>query len=59
MEIAKQKCKLAFEKSGNLPVFCEDTSLCFKAMKGLPGPYIKWFLDSVGLDGNFNLFRIK
>eukprot|EP00762_Andalucia_godoyi_P003169 ANDGO_01001.mRNA.1 Inosine triphosphate pyrophosphatase len=32
-------------------VLVEDTSLCFTAMKGLPGPYIKWFLDSLGLDG--------
>ncbi|TPX71168.1 hypothetical protein SpCBS45565_g01356 [Spizellomyces sp. 'palustris'] len=33
------------------PVLTEDTSLCFTAMKGLPGPYIKWFLDSLGHDG--------
>ena len=29
----------------------EDTGLCFNAMKGLPGPYIKWFLESLGHDG--------
>lgn len=29
----------------------EDTSLCFNAYKGLPGPYIKWFLDSVHVEG--------
>lgn len=29
----------------------EDTSLCFNALKGLPGPYIKWFLEKIGLDG--------
>lgn len=29
----------------------EDTSLCFNALKGLPGPYIKWFLDKIGHDG--------
>lgn len=33
------------------PVICEDTSLCFNAMNGLPGVYIKWFLESIGLDG--------
>lgn len=29
----------------------EDTCLCFNALNGLPGPYIKWFLDKVGHDG--------
>ena len=29
----------------------EDTSLCFNAYKGLPGPYIKWFLKSIGPEG--------
>lgn len=29
----------------------EDTSLGFHAYKGLPGPYIKWFLEKLGHDG--------
>eukprot|EP01026_Neomeris_dumetosa_P012960 TRINITY_DN14504_c0_g1_i2.p3 TRINITY_DN14504_c0_g1~~TRINITY_DN14504_c0_g1_i2.p3 ORF type:complete len:126 (-),score=12.23 TRINITY_DN14504_c0_g1_i2:194-571(-) len=29
----------------------EDTCLCYNALKGLPGPYIKWFLDKTGHDG--------
>ena len=29
----------------------EDTSLYFKAMNGLPGPLIKWFLEAMGLEG--------
>ncbi|GJD06112.1 Inosine triphosphate pyrophosphatase [Galdieria sulphuraria] len=29
----------------------EDTCLCFNALKGLPGPYIKWFLQKLGHDG--------
>jgi inosine triphosphate pyrophosphatase len=29
----------------------EDTSLCFNALNGLPGPYIKWFYESLGNDG--------
>ncbi|KAI8912137.1 inosine triphosphate pyrophosphatase [Entophlyctis helioformis] len=33
------------------PVLTEDTALCFEAMGGLPGPYIKWFLESLGHDG--------
>lgn len=29
----------------------EDTSLCFNAMGGLPGPYCKWFLQKLGPAG--------
>ncbi|CAE7008807.1 hypothetical protein P3342_002919 [Pyrenophora teres f. teres] len=30
------------------PVLVEDTCLVFNAMNGLPGPYIKWFMLSLG-----------
>ena len=50
VEIAKEKCKLAADKV-NGAVFTEDTSLCFNALNGLPGPYIKWFLDQCGHEG--------
>jgi len=33
------------------PAITEDTALCFDALGGLPGPYIKWFLQGVGLEG--------
>merc|ERR1719162_1033762 len=49
-EIATEKCKLAAAEVGG-PVMCEDCCLCYNALKGLPGPYIKWFLDKLGLDG--------
>ena len=48
--MAKGKCELA-AKELNGPCIVEDTSLCFNALNGLPGVYIKWFLDSCGLDG--------
>lgn len=35
----------------NGPVLVEDTCLAFNAMNGLPGPYIKWFVQAVGLQG--------
>ena len=35
----------------NGPVLVEDTALCFHALGGMPGPYVKWFLDSAGNDG--------
>ena len=40
-EISAKKCELAATEVGG-PVFVEDTSLCFNALNGLPGPYIKW-----------------
>ncbi|RUS19204.1 inosine triphosphate pyrophosphatase-like protein, partial [Endogone sp. FLAS-F59071] len=49
-EVAIAKCKKAAEIL-NGPVVTEDTCLCFNAMKGLPGPYIKWFVEYLGLDG--------
>ncbi|KAL8274208.1 hypothetical protein Esti_001893 [Eimeria stiedai] len=32
-------------------IFTEDTALCFNAFGGLPGPYVKWFLKSLGAAG--------
>eukprot|EP00967_Tisochrysis_lutea_P066541 scaffold86684_cov22-Tisochrysis_lutea.AAC.1 len=53
-QISAQKCALAARETGG-PVFVEDTSLCFNALGGLPGPYIKWFLDKTGHEGLNNL----
>jgi len=53
-EICKEKCSIATEKVSG-PVIVEDTCLCFNALKGLPGPYIKWFLNDLGLDGLISL----
>ena len=37
----------------------EDTALCFEAMNGLPGPYIKFFLRELGHEGTlFFLVRL-
>nr|QZA75463.1 polyprotein [Ugandan cassava brown streak virus] len=49
-EIVRKKAQLAV-KMTNSPVLVEDTCLCFNAFNGLPGPYIKWFLKELGLDG--------
>ncbi len=49
-EIAKEKAVIAFNKI-NKPVLVEDTSLGFNAYKGLPGPYIKWFLKAIAPEG--------
>uniref|UniRef100_A0A3Q4AIN0 Inosine triphosphate pyrophosphatase n=1 Tax=Mola mola TaxID=94237 RepID=A0A3Q4AIN0_MOLML len=49
-EISIQKCKEAARQI-NGPVIVEDTCLCFTALGGLPGPYIKWFLDKLKPEG--------
>lgn len=48
--IARAKCAEAARRIKG-PVLVEDTCLCFNALNGLPGPYIKWFLESVGHEG--------
>jgi inosine triphosphate pyrophosphatase len=50
VDIARQKCIMAMHMVDG-PVLIEDTSLCFDALHGLPGPYIKWFLQKLGHDG--------
>lgn len=56
LEIAMEKCALAAKEVGG-PVITEDTSLCFTALNGLPGPYIKWFLEKCGHDGLNDLIQ--
>lgn len=50
LDIAREKCRLA-AKAVNGPVLTEDTSLCFNSLNGMPGPYIKWFLEKCGHEG--------
>jgi inosine triphosphate pyrophosphatase len=47
-EIVEEKARLA-AKITNEPCFVDDTSLCFDAWGGLPGPYIKDFIKHMGL----------
>ena len=54
--VAAEKCRFAVRAlGGGVPVIVEDTSLCFNALGGLPGVYIKWFLDKTGHAGLNNL----
>jgi inosine triphosphate pyrophosphatase len=53
-EIASDKASRAAEQL-NAPVLTEDTALEFNALKGLPGPYIKYFLTALGHEGLNNL----
>ncbi|KAK2144993.1 hypothetical protein LSH36_713g01009 [Paralvinella palmiformis] len=57
-EICIAKCKEA-AKHINGPVLIEDTCLCFNALGGMPGPYIKWFLMKLGPSvAPMNIFSI-
>jgi inosine triphosphate pyrophosphatase len=49
-EIARDKCQRAVDIIQG-PVVIEDTSIGFDALNGLPGPYIKWFLEKIGING--------
>ncbi|KAK7696061.1 hypothetical protein QCA50_000702 [Cerrena zonata] len=49
-EIAREKCRRAADLLQG-PCITEDTALCYEALNGLPGPYIKYFLKECGLDG--------
>ncbi|CAL1700004.1 unnamed protein product [Somion occarium] len=49
-EIAIDKCRRAAEILQG-PCITEDTALCYEALNGLPGPYIKYFLKECGLEG--------
>ena len=45
------------QKHHNGEFIIEDTSLHIHALNGLPGPLIKWFLDSIGTHGIFKILN--
>jgi len=49
-EVAIAKCKSAAELVKG-PCITEDTALCFVALNGLPGPYVKYFMTQIGHEG--------
>ncbi len=53
-EVVEDKAKRAYEII-KAPVIVEDVSLTFTGMKKLPGPLIKWFLETLGNDGLIGL----
>ncbi|KAF9226816.1 Maf/Ham1 [Gyrodon lividus] len=53
-EVAIAKCRRAAELLGRACI-TEDTALCYEALGGLPGPYIKHFMKNLGHEGLNNL----
>ena len=49
-EIAKHKAHQAHAIIKS-PVLVEDVGMVIYELKGLPGPFIKWFIESIGLGG--------
>lgn len=55
-EVVEDKARRAYEIVKS-PVLVEDVSLTFTALKALPGPLIKWFLETLGNDGLCSLLH--
>ncbi|KAH8700732.1 non-canonical purine NTP pyrophosphatase, rdgB/HAM1 family [Talaromyces proteolyticus] len=53
-EITREKCRTAAEIIGG-PVLVEDSALEMSALNGMPGPYVKAFLDTIGNEGLLKL----
>lgn len=49
-EISTEKLRVALKQVSG-PVFIEDVCLCYNALGGMPGPYIKWFMKGCGVQG--------
>jgi len=57
-EIVTNKLKYALSlQEVTTPIVIEDTCLGFNALKGLPGPYIKFFLQKLGNQGLFEMVK--
>jgi len=58
-EIALKKCMEAESMipKNTYPYIIEDTGLHFNCLNGMPGPYIKWFLKSIGNEGLVKLTK--
>lgn len=55
--IVKEKLAYARKQCPKGVILVEDTSLCFEGLKGLPGPYIKDFLEKIGREGLYKLAK--
>jgi non-canonical purine NTP pyrophosphatase (RdgB/HAM1 family) len=57
-EVAKAKAKQAFEILKR-PVLVDDSSFHIAALGGFPGPYIKYMLSTVGIEGIISFMEGK
>jgi len=57
-EVITHKAKEAYKKIQKT-VLVEDVSLEIKALGGLPGPFVKFFLETLGTEGTVKLIKGK
>lgn len=57
-DVIGAKAKAAYEIIKK-PVLVTDVSLEIKALNGLPGPFVKYFVQTIGAGGTANLLRNK
>jgi inosine triphosphate pyrophosphatase len=57
-EVIEAKLKEAF-KHHQGPFIVEDISVSFDCLNGLPGPLIKWFLETIGNQGMYEIVQDK
>ena len=57
IEVAKSKSKLAY-KLAKKPIITEDTSLMLNSYGGLPGAYVKSFLEKIGPMGIYKMANV-
>ncbi|MCG7854482.1 MAG: RdgB/HAM1 family non-canonical purine NTP pyrophosphatase [Methanoregulaceae archaeon] len=53
-EIARQKAEYAYQALDR-PLMVDDTAFCIRALRGFPGPYAAYVLDTIGNDGILKL----
>lgn len=55
-EVAHTKAREAFRLAG-APVLVDDSGFCIDDLDGFPGPYTKYALSTIGVDGLLSLTR--
>jgi XTP/dITP diphosphohydrolase len=54
--IAREKARFAYEQLKR-PLIVDDTAFCIRALRGFPGPYAAYVLDTIGMEGILTLME--
>lgn len=57
-QVGREKALAAYRAVGK-PVVVDDTGMSIAALKGLPGPFVAWFIDQIGPQGILDMVRGK
>jgi inosine triphosphate pyrophosphatase len=58
-EIIREKLLVAHKKEPNKHLIVEDVSYSVAGLQGLPGTFVKWFMQTIGPSGLYNLAKDK